>query len=232
MIEACQTLEVEIAAIHHIEGTGLGNELIEDVDVVEFAIRDMQESRDIPAQIEQRVQLHRCLRRAKRRPRKERQAQIDGRGIERVDRVGQLHAERLVRIELAGHRNQPLGELGIDAPVAHGVGVGERIARDRRAQPHVVELLGLHPQAGLDVAQALAKGQLREDHDQQLLEAGEALDLVLAVVPSDAATKCGERQMRRQLCKDQLPSVHGNLGAQTKYASDCRNRGSNRDQRK
>src|SRR4029453_14872910 len=35
MVEA---LEVEVAAIHHVEGARLGNEHIEDVDIVQFAV--------------------------------------------------------------------------------------------------------------------------------------------------------------------------------------------------
>ena len=48
------------------------------------------------------------------------------------------------------------------------------------AKAEVIELRALRPQARLDVAQALAIGQLRERHRQVLVEAGEPLDLVLA----------------------------------------------------
>ena len=54
----------------------------------------------------------------------------------------------------------------------------------------MIELRALRPQARLDVAQALAIGQLRERHRQVLVEAGEPLDLVLAVVARYAAVKC------------------------------------------
>ena len=51
--------------------------------------------------IEQRVQLHGRLGGAKRRPREQRQAQIDGRGIEGIYRVGEFYAEILVDVERA-----------------------------------------------------------------------------------------------------------------------------------
>jgi hypothetical protein len=44
--------------------------------------------------------------------------------------MAQVDAERLVDIQLASDANQPLGEVGVDAPVAHGVRIGQRIARD------------------------------------------------------------------------------------------------------
>ena len=67
-----------------------------------------------------------------------------------------------------------LREVGVDAPVAHRVGIGQGVARDAAANAHVIELARLRSQTRFDVAQALAIGQLRERHAQELIEAGEA----------------------------------------------------------
>ena len=64
LVEAVETLEVEEAAIHDVERAGLGQELIEDVDLVHLAVADIDEGRDVPAQIEQGMQLDRSLGRA------------------------------------------------------------------------------------------------------------------------------------------------------------------------
>ena len=64
-----------------------------------FAIRDVNEARDIAAQIEQGVQFDRCRARLVRRPGKQRQAQIDGGGVQRVDRFLQLDRQRPVAVE-------------------------------------------------------------------------------------------------------------------------------------
>ena len=45
-------------------------------------------------------------------------------GIPRVDHVGQIDTERLVEVQLAGDVDETLGEGGMDAPVAHRIGVG------------------------------------------------------------------------------------------------------------
>lgn len=47
LVEARQAFEIEVAAIHDIEGAGFDDELIEDIDVVELAIADMQEGWDV-----------------------------------------------------------------------------------------------------------------------------------------------------------------------------------------
>src|SRR5712691_8439378 len=85
LVEAIQALEVEEAAIHNVEGAGLGQQLVEDVDLVHLAITNVDEGGDVAAQIQQRVQLDGRLGQAERRPRKYRQTEIDGRGVECID---------------------------------------------------------------------------------------------------------------------------------------------------
>ena len=171
-------------------------------------IADVNERGDVAAQIEQRVQPYRCLALLKRRPWEHGQGQIDRRGVERIDGVLQVDPEGFVDIQWPSDADQALGEVGVDAPIAHGVGIGQRVARHRRAHAEVVELGLLRAQARLDVAQALAKGQLRERHAQELIQAGERLDLAVALVTPDAPAKGRQWQMLHHLCEHQLPLIH------------------------
>src|ERR1700674_741180 len=104
--------------------------------------------------------------------------------------------------------DQAVREIGIDAPVACGIGVGQRVARDVTADAKVIELAGLSTQAGFDVAQALAIRELCECHTQVLIQTREALDLVLALIPSNAAAKRSEWQMLHHLRKNELALMH------------------------
>ena len=121
-----QACKVEITAVHHIEGAGLGQQVIEHVDVVPFAVADMDEGGDIAAQLQQRMQLDSRFGRAKWCPGKHRQAQVDGSTVERVDSLLQLDTERLVDVEPSRDPDQSLGELGVDAPVSDLIGIGQR----------------------------------------------------------------------------------------------------------
>ncbi len=168
LVERIEPLEVEVAAIHHVEGAGLGCEQIEHVHVVELAVADMHEGRNRSSQIEQRVQFHRSLGGAKRRPGKQRQTQIDRSGVQRIDRLGEFHPDRLFGVEPACGADQRLRELVVDAPVALFVGIGERAAADVPPQAQMVQLGGLRAQTRFDVAQALPIGQLREGKTQVL----------------------------------------------------------------
>src|SRR5229473_891729 len=208
LVKTMETLEVEEATIHDVEGPGLGQQLVEDVDLVHFAIADVDEGGNVAAQIQQRVQFDGRLGRAERRPRKYRQAQIDGRGVERVDSILQIDAEGFLCIQRSSDADQALSEVGVDTPVAHGIGMGQRIARHGRTNSEVIELGTLCAQANLDVPKALSVGQLREGHAQELVQAGKRLHFKLTVITCHATAKSGQRKMLHELREHQLALVH------------------------
>ena len=104
---------------------------------------------------------------------------------------------------------EALREIGIDAPVARFVGIGQSAARNRLgANTHVIELQRVRAKACLDLAQALPKCELRKRHTEELIETTERSDSELALIPSDASPKRRQRQMLRQLREHQLALVH------------------------
>lgn len=68
LMQDVKAREVDVAAIHDVDGACFGDQQIESVNVVQLAVRDVNEARDVAAQIEQRVHLHRRLGGAKVRP--------------------------------------------------------------------------------------------------------------------------------------------------------------------
>ena len=132
--------------------------------VVQLAVGDVDEAGNTAAQIEQRVHLHRSLGGSEMCPGEERQAQIDGRRVQGIDRIRQRQPQVFVGVELARLRNQSLRKIGVDAPVARLVGVGQCGAVHRRAEAHMVELVGLRRQTRLDVAQTFPVCQLCKGH--------------------------------------------------------------------
>ena len=65
---------------------------------MEFAIADEEERRDIASEIEQCVQLDGRFGRTKRSPRKHRQAQIDGGGIQSVNGFSQIDSKGRINL--------------------------------------------------------------------------------------------------------------------------------------
>jgi hypothetical protein len=124
-----------------------------------------------------------------RRPRKNREAQIDGGGVESVNGVFQLDSKRFVDVEPSCHSDQTLSEVAVDAPIPSRVGVGQGIARYSRAKTQVVELGRLSAKTSFDIAQALAIRQLRKRHREILIQATETLDLVVSAVAGHTTTE-------------------------------------------
>ena len=135
----------------------------------------------IAPQVEQRVQFDRTLCSTKRSPRIHRQTQIDRSRIELINRCVQIDNERLVDIKQPRNPNQMLSVVVIDLPRTRRIRIGQRNARQlRTSKSHVVQTLGLCTKIDLDVAKRLSISQLRKNHCEELIQAGEVFDLVIA----------------------------------------------------
>ena len=226
-----QSLEIQVPAIEQVVRARLDVQQIQGVDLVSLAVADVNECGDGAAQVQKGVQFDSRLVRAKRCPRINRQAQVYRRGIEGVDGCIQVDRHWVLGIQRACHGDQVLREVGVDLPRPSCIGIGQGVARNSlAAQPHVIQPLGLSTQIDLDVAQRLAVGQLSKGHRQELIHAGELLDLVIATVSGHASTKSAQWQKRHELRENKLAVVHeGPLRADAKDLKSW-NRSSNRDQ--
>jgi hypothetical protein len=204
---------------------------IQRIDLVRLAVHDVDEGGNIAAQVQQRMQAHRRLGAAKRCPRKHRQTQIDGRGIEGIDRGIQFDGQRFAGVQRASDVDEMLRQIGINLPRARHVRVGQRVARNRgAAKAHVVQALALSTQVDLDVAKRLSEGQLREGHSKELIQAREVLDFEVALMGCHAAAKDAQRQMRHELSEHELALMHGGLRRKNAQNRQSDIRHSNRDQ--
>ena len=228
-----QSLEIQVPTIEQVIRARLDVQQVQGVDLVGLAVADVNECGDGAAQVQQGVQFDSRLVRAKRCPRINRQAQVYRRGIEGVDGCIQVDRHRLFGIQRTRHGDQVLREVGVDLPRSSCIGVGQGVARNGlAAQTHVIQPLGLGTQIDFDVAQGLAVGQLSEGHGQELIHAGELLDLVIATVSRYASAKSAQWQEGHELRENKLALVHeGPLRADAKDHKSW-NRSSNRDQTK
>ena len=232
-MQLVQSGEVQIAAIHQVIRTWFDHQIVEDIDLVGFAVGDVNEAGDRAAQIEQRMQFDGRLGGSKRRPGKHRQAQIDGRGIEGIYRRIEIHVKRLAGIQWARDRNQVLRQISVDLPKACSIRVGHRIAGNRlTAKSHVVQPVRLGTQIDFDIAQRFPIGQLRECHVKELIQTREILDLVFATMGSHASSKGGQRQVHHGLRENEFALMHGSLRRISANSSNSAPRRSNRDQTK
>ena len=228
-----ESLEIQVPAIEQVVRARLDVQQVQGVDLVSLAVADVNECGDGAAQVQKGVQFDSRLVRSKRCPRINRQAQVYRRGIEGVDGCIQVDRHWVLGIQRARHGDQVLREVGVDLPRPGCIGIGQGVARNGlAAQTHVIQPLGLGTQIDLDVAQRLAVGQLSKGHRQELIHAGELLDLVIATVSGHASSKSAQWQKCHELRENKLAVVHeGPLRADAKDHKSW-NRSSNRDQTK
>src|SRR5665811_302782 len=94
--------EVGEATIHDVKAAGFGYQDVEYIDLVHLAVADVDEGWNVAAQVEQRMHLDGSFGGAEARPREDAQAQVDGRGIECVDRLFQLHRKVVAGVKCSG----------------------------------------------------------------------------------------------------------------------------------
>jgi hypothetical protein len=131
LMQRIEPLEVEVASIHDVERTRLGQALfaqdVQHIDIVQLAIADGNETWDQTSQVQQSMEL-------------------DG-GI-------QIDCQRLAGVQRPSNADEVLSEVGEGLPWPHRIGIGQRVARHGlAAKPHVIEPMTLGAQIHFDVVQ-------------------------------------------------------------------------------
>jgi hypothetical protein len=75
-----------------VRRVSLGQDVVEDVDVMHLAVGDTDKRGDVTMQVEQRVHLHGAFVLTEPGPRKHRQTKVDGRRIQRIQALIELDA--------------------------------------------------------------------------------------------------------------------------------------------
>ncbi len=200
--------EIGEAPIHDVKAACLGNQDVEHIDLSHLAVADVNESRNRPAQIQQRVHLYRRLGGAKRGPVEQAQAQVDGSGVQRVNRRIESQPRRFLGVKIASSQDQAHGQRVINVPIPLIQCVRERGSGRYAAQAHMEQLALVGGQTGFDVAQRLAPCQLRESHHAKQVGATQGAHSRIAAVAVDDATECLPRHVLHDLRKQRFAHVH------------------------
>ena len=139
--------------------------------------------------------------------------------------IVQVEPQVFVGIQGARDADQCLGKIGIDTPIPAFACVGQGASGNAATDSHVVELVFVSAQASLDIAQTLAKGELRKRHTEILVETGEGLLVTVAVVACYATPEGLHWQMADDLRKNEPGDVHDGVPkiSETGYFEDLHN---------
>lgn len=201
--------EIHVAAIHQIEGSCFEQQTVEPAHIVLPRTGNADTCWNRPAQIDLGMKLDARLGLTEIGPWKKRQRQVDGRGVERVDRVVQIQAKILARIERSGLLHQTLGEVLPDPPVSRFVGIGECGFCNRFGESKMIERLGPCVEAGRDVSQPIPGSHLRENHTGELLSESKMAERDSGLVSLyDAVERLTVDQVEN-LGENEASGVHG-----------------------
>ncbi len=129
----------------------------------------------------------------------------------------QLDTKVFVGVKTSRLGNQDLGKVGIDPPIADLVGVSQGIAGNFSSKAHMIELLVIAPEAGLDISEAFAIGELSKSHAKELIPAGKGFDLVVAPISFDALAEFVGRQEFHELGENGFAGIHKPLSPSLKW---------------
>ena len=179
---------VQVAPIQHNHAVRGQIQETRDRDIADFAVRQVRERWEIALVVEQEMKLDCAFGPHVPRPVKQRQAQLDGRRVERVERV--LEPKRLPPASRQTARCQQLIKDGlVQLPWPMLIGVGQGRALGRSTQAEVLEFSRARGQPAADLPEGLGLRQLAEEHRDELVPARESLGGVLGFVVADRARK-------------------------------------------
>lgn len=127
-VNRMQPAEVDVGSVEDIDRPVFDAQRVQNFHIVHFAGSDDDHAGDAAAQVEKRVQFQGGFGLSELRSGKERKAQIDGGGVQRVEAVIELDTEEVADIDLSGLGYQYLRKVGVDTPVSYPIGIGQRSA--------------------------------------------------------------------------------------------------------
>ncbi len=110
--------KVDIPTVHYVESAGLDNQRVQNRNVSHLTVRYPNERRDRTTQITKGVKSDGTLLFLILSPRKYGETQLDGGGIQSINRFIQLDPEFIVNVKRPSESNEYLGEISVNTPVA------------------------------------------------------------------------------------------------------------------
>ena len=138
-MDRIKAIEIQIPTVDNIEGSWFEDQLIEDVDIVNFAMSDNHESGNTSPEVQQGVEFHSGFVGSEFGPREKGQTQIDGGGVQGIGRLSQFDTEGIVDIKATRLADKDLSKVGIDSPIPDLIGMSQSVPRDVASKTHMIE---------------------------------------------------------------------------------------------
>ena len=153
-----EPFEVQVSAVHDVEGSRFWNQDVKDIDVMKRSIGDFNERGNVAAEIQERMHFNGGFMLTEGRPGKEGKAKVDGRGIQGVGGFFQFNAEVFIGVKGSRLGNQDLAEVSVHPPVPFFVCLGKGAPRYPASDTKMIELLPAGTETGLNISETFPVG--------------------------------------------------------------------------
>src|SRR6266576_2537893 len=109
--------KIDISPIHHQKRAGLGDNHIEQMNVVDFGVSDIDKNGNGAVNFHQCVKLDGSLGSLVAGPGKNTQTQIDGGGVQSINGTLQIQSKIAVGVQGPSDVDQSTGKVCIDSPI-------------------------------------------------------------------------------------------------------------------
>ena len=210
LMNAMESCEIDVSTIHDIDASRFENNLVEHVHVVDTPVGNAHKHWDGAFQVDHPVQLDCGFGLSEMRPWEHGKAQVDCRGIKRVNHFVDVQSVGIFGIQSTGFANQYLPDSFVDAPIPILVRIGEIGPDDLPANTHRIAM-GATIQTRFDIPQTLPEGNLGEGHREKLIASAHTLARPWHRVQSDTALELLAIQHIENLGKNEASGVHSLL---------------------
>ena len=208
LMQAVQSGEVEIPAIHDVERAGFPSELVEDVHVVNAARGDNDDGGKVAVESQQCVEFDGGLVLTELGPREQRETEVNGGGVQCVGGGFEFGEEGVFGVKRGGLSDEDLGEVGKDTPITLFVGIGQRAAGGGLAETGVIKFWTEGGQTGFDVTETFAPSELGEREHEEVFVGRKFADEMIAVITSDTLVELVFGEEVQELGEDGATFVH------------------------
>jgi len=200
--------EIHVAAIHHVEGSGLEKQIVEPEHVVLACGGNKDAGGNRTTQIDLRVHLDSGLGLSEVCPRKERERKVHSRGVQGIDRVVDVQPEIFPGVERPGFSHEGLGQILPKPPVALLVGIRQCRLGHRLGKAQMVKRGRSRIQTLGNIAQTLPPSQLGKSHADELLATTKMPDARLRIVAFHQAVESLAMHKIENLRQDVAAGMH------------------------
>jgi len=206
-VQVMQPLEVQVSPIHNVDASCENRDHIQDIYIVHFAIGNMDKSGDSALQVHHCVKFNGGFVFPELCPLEQRQAQVDGRGVQDSNRFGHV----IFAIQFLCMSDQYHSQFLIYFPWSRSIGIRECTQWHALFDAHVITTSSECVKGRGQIPKAVTKGELPKAHTQELIPAFELPYTVISFVVVNDFSKFVFGNNIHKLRKNNPASVHKNV---------------------